>query len=187
LWYISFVNKSKSIILIDGSNFYFKLKKLEVPNLLEFDFTSFSKFLTKKSNLVQSSYYIGAVRTDGSKKTSELLANQQKLLANLKKHHVSYSLGYLLKSGGRFHGKGVAVNIAVDILVATYENLCDHIIIVSSDTDLLPAIKKAKEKGKIVQYIGFSHQPSLAMIANCSESRLLTKEDILPFVKSKTK
>jgi uncharacterized LabA/DUF88 family protein len=69
------------------------------------------------------------------------------------------------------------------MLVATYENLCDRIILVSSDTDLLPAIKKAKEKGKVVEYIGFSHQPSIAMVANCSKSRLLTKEDLLPFIK----
>ncbi|MBI2086433.1 NYN domain-containing protein [Candidatus Daviesbacteria bacterium] len=69
----------------------------------------------------------------------------------------------------------------MDILVATYENLCDHIILISSDTDLLPAIKKAKAKGKIIEYIGFSHQPSVAMVANCSKSRLLTKEDLIPF------
>lgn len=79
------------------------------------------------------------------------------------------------------------VNMAVDMLVATYEDLCDHIILVSSDTDLLPAIKKAREKGKTVEYIGFSHQPSLAMVANCSESRLLKKEDFLPFIKAKNK
>lgn len=77
------------------------------------------------------------------------------------------------------------VNIAVDILVAAYENLCDRIIIVSSDTDLLPAIKKAKEKGKVVEYVGFSHQPSLAMIANCSQSTLLKKGDLDNFVKQK--
>ena len=78
-------------------------------------------------------------------------ANQQKLFTHLKKHHIFYSLGYLLKSGDKYHEKGVDVNIAVDILVATYENLSDHIILVSSDTDLLPAIRKAREKGKTVQ------------------------------------
>lgn len=91
-------------------------------------------------------------------------------------------MGYLLKSGGIFREKGVDVNIAVDILVTVYENLADRIILVSSDMDLLPAIKKAKEKGKSVEYIGFSHKPSVAMVANCSISKLLSKEDIVPFV-----
>ncbi len=127
---------------------------------------------------------MGAVRTDGTKHTQRLFNKQQKLLAHLRKQKLRYSLGYLLKSKGKVHEKGVDVNIAVDILVATYEDLCDHIILISSDTDLLPAIKKAKEKGKTVEYIGFSHQPSVAMVANCSRSRLLTKEELLPFVKN---
>ena len=70
------------------------------------------------------------------------------------------------------------------MLVATYENLCDRIILVSSDTDLLPAILKAKEKGVFIEYVGFSHKPSVGMVAECSQSRLFTKEDLLPFIKT---
>jgi len=47
---------------------------------------------------------------------------------------------------------------------------------------LLPAIKKAKDKGKWVEYVGFSHKVSVAMVANCSESTLLKKEDFEPFI-----
>ncbi len=177
------MTQHKSIILIDGSNFFFKLKDLKLHNLLNFDFGSFSRYLTKNQEIVKVIYYVGKVRTDGTKKVKIMQANQQKLFAHLKKHHILYSLGYLLKNDGKYHEKGVDVNIAVDILVASYENLCDHIILVSSDTDLLPAINKTKEKGKTVEYIGFSHRPSVAMVANCSRSRLLTKEDLLPFVK----
>lgn len=173
----------RCIILIDGSNFYFKLKDLKLHNLLEFDFSSFVIKLAGKDKLVLSTYYIGKIRTDGIKRTNIIHANQQKLFAHLRKHNINYSLGYLLKSDGKFHEKGVDVNIAVDILVATYENICDRIIVVSSDTDLLPAVKKAKEKKKIVEYVGFSHMKSIAMINNCSRYTLLTKKDLLPFVK----
>ncbi len=175
--------KQRCIILIDGSNFYFKLKDLKLHYLLQFDFSQFTKYLAGDYELAQATYYIGAVKTDGTKKTQEMFNNQRKLFAHLKKQGFSYSLGYLLKSEGKFHEKGVDVNIAVDILVATYENLCDHIVLISSDTDLLPAIKKAKQKGKTIEYIGFSHQPSVAMVANCSKSRLLTKEDLTMFTK----
>lgn len=116
-----------------------------------------------------------------------MFANQQRLLAQLKKHGVKYSLGYLLRSESKFHEKGVDVNIAVDMLVAAYENMADKIILVSSDTDLIPAVKKVREKGKNVEYIGFSHQPSVAMVANCSSSRLLTKDDLKKFVQEKKK
>lgn len=177
------MNKQKCVVLIDGSNFYFKLKDLKLHNLLSFNFKDFIKSISKDYEVVNSTYYVGRVRTDGTKHTQELFNNQRRLLAHLKKHSIAYSLGYLMKSNGKMHEKGVDVNIAVDILVATYENLCDRIIVISSDTDLLPAIKKSKEKEKIVEYIGFSHKPSLAMVANCSESRLLKKEDLTPFIK----
>lgn len=172
------------LILIDGSNFYFKLKDINLQNLLGFDFFAFKKYLADKHKIVDAIYYIGAIRTDGTEKTQKMFNSQRKLLFRLRNHGFKYSLGYLLKTNDKFHEKGVDVNIAVDMLVATYENLCERITLVSSDTDLLPAIKKAKEKGKIVEYVGFSHQPSLAMIANCSESTLLKKEDLLPFAKS---
>lgn len=136
-------------------------------------------------NIINASYYVGAVRTDGTKKTQKMLANQQRLFNHLKNNGFNYVLGYLLKSDGDWHEKGVDVNIAVDILVATYENICDRIILVSSDTDLLPAIKKAKEKGKLVEYVGFAHKRSYAMINNCVKHQLLKKEDLLPFVKPK--
>ena len=177
------MNKKRSIILIDGSNFYFKLKDLNLQHLLEFDFSGFVEFLSRNNEIISGVYYVGAVRTDGTRRAQKMYKNQRKLFAHLRKHRFKYSLGYLLKSDGKYHEKGVDVNMAVDILVATYENVCDHIILVSSDTDLLPAIKKAKEKGKTVEYVGFSHQPSLAMIANCSVSKLLAKEDLEPFLK----
>lgn len=177
------MKKERSIVLIDGSNFYFKLKDFKLHQLLSFNFSAFTKMLSRNGKVMYAIYYVGKVRTDGSPKSEKMLANQQRLFTHLQKHNFKYSLGYLLKSHGKFSEKGVDVNIAVDMLVATYENLCDRIILVSSDTDLLPAIKKAKGKGKMVEYIGFSHQPSIAMVANCSKSRLLTKEDLLPFVK----
>lgn len=176
--------KQKCIILIDGSNFYFKLKDLDLHKETNFSYSGFAKLLARKDEIVRATYYVGAVKTDGTAHTRKLFISQRRLLASLRKHDFTYSLGYLLKNNGKIREKGVDVNIAVDMLVAAYENLCDRIILVSSDTDLLPAIKKAREKGKIVEYIGFSHQPSLAMIANCNnQSRLLAKEDLLPLVK----
>jgi uncharacterized LabA/DUF88 family protein len=174
----------KCIVLIDGSNFYFKLKDLKLYDLLKFDFSGFIKMLSGKDKVVSTTYYVGKIRTGGTEKSRRLQANQQKLFAHLKKHKMRYSLGYLMKSNRKYHEKGVDVAMAVDMLVATYEKLSDRIILVSSDTDLLPAIFKAKEKGVFIEYIGFSHQPSVAMVAECSQSRLFTREDLLQFIKT---
>ena len=142
--------RQRCIILIDGSNFYFKLKDLGLHNLLEFDFSKFAKYLSRKQETVNICYYVGRIRQDGTAKSDKLFNAQQKLLGRLKKHRISYCFGYLLKSDGVFHEKGVDVQIAVDMLVAAFEDTCDRIILVSSDTDLAPAIKKVREKGKVV-------------------------------------
>lgn len=177
--------KQRCLILIDGSNFYFKLKDLQLQNLLEFNFDKFAQYIARENTIISARYYVGRVRQDGSEKADKLLAEQQKLLTFLKRNNFKYTLGYLLKTDGKYHEKGVDVEIAVDMLVAAYENLCDRIILVSSDTDLAPAIKKAQEKGTIVRYIGFIHKPSIAMVRFCKESNVLTREDILPFVKTR--
>lgn len=174
--------KQRCVIFIDGSNFYFKLKDLQLHGFVNFDYSAFGEYLARSGILIQSKYYIGKVRQDGSDKADKMLAGQQKLLANLRKHNVEYTLGYLLKSDGKYHEKGVDVHIAIDMLIAAYENMCDRIIIVSSDTDLEPAIKKAKEKDKVVEYVGFSHKPSVAMVRFCTESTLLKKEDLMQFI-----
>ncbi len=178
--------KQRCIILIDGSNFYFKLKELDIHNLLTFDFSKFVLLLARSHKVINACYYVGRIRQDKTAKSKKLFDAQQKLLGSLKKHSIAYQFGYLLKSSGVYHEKGVDVQIAVDTLVASYEDVCNRIILVSSDTDLAPAIKKAREKGKIVEYVGFSHKPSVAMVSFCSESRLLTKEDLMKFVRIKT-
>ena len=134
---------------------------------------------------MKATYYVGKVRTDGTPKANQMQANQQRLFAHLKKHNFTYSLGYLLKDKkGVYQEKGVDVNIAVDLLVASYENLCERLYLVSSDTDLIPAIAKAQEKGKTVVYVAFSHQVSKALVSACRETQTLTKETLYPFLQT---
>mgnify|MGYP001573421227 CR=1 FL=1 len=174
--------QQKCLILIDGSNFYFKLKDLKLHNLLEFNFNKFAKFLARSGKVVDTRYYVGRIRQDGTAQADKMLANQQKLFEKLKNYKIQYVLGYLLRNDGVYHEKGVDVHIAVDMLVSAYEKKADRIILVSSDTDLEPAINKARDKGIIVEYVGFSHKPSVAMVRFCSESTLLKREDIEPFI-----
>lgn len=176
------MQKERAIVLLDGSNFYFKLRDLKLHRLLDFHFSNFAQTLIGQRQLMKAGYYIGKVRTDGTITGQMMHADQQRLFAHLKKHGFFYSLGYLLKADGKYQEKGVDVQIAVDLLVAAYENRCVRVYLVSSDTDLIPAIQKAQEKGKAVVYVGFSHQISRALVANCRETQTLTKEALLPFI-----
>ena len=73
--------------------------------------------------------------------------------------------------------------MAVDLLKGAYLNFYDKAFLVSSDSDLIPAILEIKSVGKKVVYVGFKHRPSYALMRNCSKSILLSKKDLLPFVK----
>lgn len=111
------------------------------------------------------------------------MRNQQRLVGMLVRDGWTVELGDLLKTDGVYHEKGVDVRMAVDLLVGAYEDHYDTAILVSSDTDLIPAIIKVRTMGKKVEYVGFSHKPSHALITHSDIRRLLTKEDINPFIR----
>lgn len=172
----------RTLVLIDGSNFYFKLKKLGIANLARFDYRAFVAYLTTNTALQKATYYVGAVRQDGSTKSEVLLKNQQRLLAKLEQHDVRYSLGYLLKSGGMYHEKGVDVQMAVDMLIAAYERQVEVLVLVSSDTDLIPAITQVQKLGVSVLYVGFARQLSRALQRACAGSVALRPTTVQDFI-----
>lgn len=166
-----------SLVLIDGSNFYFKLKNYGIRDLTKFCFTSFAQriVLSGEYNVF---FYIGAISTDKNEKSKRLFASQVKLLAHLKKQNVVYKLGYLLKTNGVYHEKGVDVQIAVDMVVASYQKELKQIFLVSSDTDLLPAIKVAQALKVPVCYVGFKNHLSKALQSDCAET-IIVKKDLV--------
>jgi hypothetical protein len=76
--------QERCLVLVDGSNFYFKLKDLQLHQLLSFDFSRFIALLALGKQVIRSTYYVGAVRTDGTEHTQNLFNNQRKLLGHLK-------------------------------------------------------------------------------------------------------
>jgi uncharacterized LabA/DUF88 family protein len=176
------MKKKRVLVVIDGSNLYYKLKDLKLKKLVEFNYAGLVKSLVNNKSSLKIKYYIGAVRTDTTKKSLKMFASQRKLLANLKKQKIEYFLGYLLKSDDTYHEKGVDVQMVVDMLKGAYKNEYDQFVLVSSDSDLMPAIEAAQNEGKEVVYIGFKHQPSYALLKSCKKSILLEKKDVERFV-----
>jgi len=172
-------------IIIDGSNFYHRAKEaMDKSNvLLDLDYGLFARWLCGERTISAKKYYIGAVRAKPDDQKGQLLRrNQQKLFTRLMAAEWGIERGYILNSGGVRHEKGVDVHMAVDLLVGAYENLYDAAILVSSDTDLIPALKKVRSMGKRIEYVGFSHKPSYGLIAHSDIRRLLTKEDLQQFL-----
>lgn len=103
------------------------------------------------------------------------------LLKKLGKEKLETFPGIYLLSN-KWKEKGVDVKIAVDILTLAQMDNCQSIILLSSDSDLLPAVKKAQDAGKSVEYVGFGGgcYHSTALLNKC-KGRLLIKEDIKRF------
>lgn len=170
-------------VFIDGSNFYFKVKSLGILNQFDFLYRDFCRSFASNKTKIFIKYFIGEVRTQrNNPKSHKLYKSQLKLFGHLTRLNVEIYKGQLLKSDGKYHEKGVDVQIATDILIGAYENLYDTCYLVSSDSDLVPAIKKARDLGKQIVYVGFKHQVSYSLLQNASQSKLLTKADLLPFV-----
>jgi uncharacterized LabA/DUF88 family protein len=71
------------------------------------------------------------------------------------------------------------------LIIGAVDNLYDTAIVVSSDTDLIPAIKYVKYRKKRLEYVGFSHAQSFGMQKYADLSILLLPKDIENF-KEKT-
>ena len=171
------------IILVDGSNLYHYLRELKLTGLAEFDYKAFAQFLARGRIVVSSTYYIGKVRSHGDEKGEELRRWQQRLVAHLQNSgwHVEY--GHMLEHNGVFREKGVDVHIAVDLVKGAYEDRYDTAVLVSSDTDLIPAVHAVRGKQKQVEYIGFAHRPSFGLMKNVDLTTTLRQEDLTTFLK----
>lgn len=174
----------RAIVFIDGSNLYHKLKDLQIKNTTSFDYLGFCNLLARDRKIVLCKYYVGVVRASQNDKIAQSMrAGQQKVFQHLINQGLVLERGYLMKSGGKFHEKGVDVKIAVDMVIGAYENDYDVAILVSSDTDLVPAIRQVCKLGKIVEYVGFSHAPSFGLQKNANITRLFIHDDLKGFIK----
>ena len=173
------MDAKRAIVIIDGSNLYHKLKSLEFRNLADFKYDRMVRDLIAESRLINKYFCIGKIQAkQNDNKARKMMAEQQKLLAKLKKSGFQIQLGYLLKSEGMYREKGTDVQIAVNLMKGAYRDDYDVAFLISSDSDLIPAINEVKENGKEITYVGFMHQPSFALLKACTHSRLLAKKDL---------
>ncbi len=183
------LRKNKAFVFIDGSNFYFKLKVLTSRlkgdySLLDFNFQEFARWLVWPADLVETRYYLGVInKKGGDKKSIEMFLNQQILFTNLKKQGIRLVFGKLIRHPDKtFHEKGVDVRIAVDMIKYARKNKYDLAYLVSSDTDLVPAIKEVQSIGKKVCYVGNFRKYSFDLAEIADTIKLLKPRDIKQFL-----
>ncbi len=171
-------------VYIDGGNTYRRLKEIGIPEKSKrFDFSAFVEHLAGERSLGSKRYYVGIVKNfENSRKGEKMVKDQQKFLEGLRSENFEVKSGKIMYDGGRIREKGVDVKLSVDLVIGAVDDLYDTAIVISSDTDLIPAIKYVrKAKNKNIEYIGFGSNPSFGMIKECSAPRVFSKIDLLKF------
>lgn len=176
----------KNLIIFDGSNFYHGSKKIAPKiHLTEFNHRKLAEVIIG-GNCDKIEYCVGEIRwEEHSEKSQRLYANQQSLFYNLEKQDIEIKKGYMLRSRFSYHEKGVDVRIALDILLGAIKDTYDSCYLVSSDTDLIPAITEARKLGKQIIYVGFENFISKALSYHADRTILITKKLLKDLMKKK--
>ena len=197
-WFCSSNHKiqltKRSVIYIDGFNFYYGALKNSPYKWLNLQ-TYFERL--RQDDDVQKIWYFTA-RVSGasaSRQNSYLDA-----LLTLPKIEIKYGLfkdktqkcrviGCSLPASQKKYKvpeeKGTDVNIALQMIDDAYQGLCDRIILVSGDSDLVPAIKLVKKRHPRIQvsvYIPSTNQKRGAAceLRNCADkSHTLTPNNLM--------
>jgi len=209
-------------IYIDGGNFYhLVIKKLGIDEN-DFDFDSFASILVDGRVIGENCkrFYKGSIREkEGDLHSRELMSKQTKLFTFLQKGGWDIKTSKLrtrieelvidsrvveyqkLKKIGiekihteRMREKGIDVKIATDILVGAFDNKYDTAILVSSDSDLVPAIDWVRNRmKKKIEYIGFSipdeenpnnsTRPLTMMFSKTDVQRVFSDIDMKKFIR----
>jgi len=179
----------RAFVFIDGGNFYFKLKKLSSAlkgkySLINFDFKKFSEWLTIPNKLIEIHYYLGAIKREhNNSKSEKFYADQQKLIGKLHQQKINVTMGQIIRHPDKtYHEKGVDVRLAVEMIKFARMGKYDIAYLISSDTDLVPAVEEIKAFNKEVHYIGISKGQSYGLSNIADEIRLLRAEEIKKFL-----
>jgi len=207
-------------VFVDSGNFYhLVLKKLGIQDL-DFNFDRFVKFLVGEREIIEEGkrFYVGTVRERKNRhenkkaisnqttlftslfklnwviKTSKLRTRIEKVVVDDRVIDYQKLLDLEIKEikYERSREKGIDVKLATDLIIGAMDDKYDSAVLVSSDTDLVPAIDLVRYRfGKKVEYIGFSilgnenHEytrPIKRMIYSTDIQRVLVREDIEPFI-----
>lgn len=168
----------QAALFIDGSNFYHSSARF-VPQGRRIDYAALADSLVKHRDCVSKRYYVGLLSDrDGSPKSRRLVDVQRRFLGRLgRRDGYVIKAGRMLYRGDRPREKGVDVKLAVDLVVGAIDELFDIAVLVSSDTDLIPAIKYVRHKGKRVEYIAVG-RVSYNLRRACDVTTELTSADI---------
>ena len=146
----------KVAIYIDGSNFYFSIKKKFNCSV---DIEKFCKKLAGGDNLIKINYYIAPV----GETNKEMYVEQQKFFEKLRminKLKIIFGRLEKRKRDGKtyFVEKATDVNLTLDLVLDAQANEFDEAFLISNDGDFSGAVKAVIERfSRKVTYVAIGN------------------------------
>lgn len=174
----------KAVVLIDGGYLAKVLDK--VFHRPEFGFEEFSDLLCTRANCerIRTYYYHCRPYQSDPPTSSEKTryADWLKFEDYLKKiPRLDFRPGRLQRIGATFKQKGVDVCLSVDLVKLACKGIIDKAILITGDSDFVPAVNVAKEEG-IVTILYYSKATPLyvhkELLDSCDETYEITQEII---------
>jgi uncharacterized LabA/DUF88 family protein len=150
------VEKQRVIVYVDGFNFYYGLKSMATKdkkwkkfywlNVVAF----FQKMMTDKQELIEVNYFSARPHDMPASKRQDLFFSANKLNPKfhlilgkyLKKEIICKKCGNLIHS---YEEKETDVRIATQMINNVQKEQCDITIIVSADSDIIPAVELIRD------------------------------------------
>jgi len=153
--------KIKIAIYIDGSNFYFSIKKTFDCKI---NIEKLCKKLIGKNELVRINYYTASIEQFSN---PEMYAEQQSFFEKIKRiEKLKIIFGRLekrKKDGDIYYvEKASDVNLALDLTLDAQKKIYDEAYLISNDGDFSGAVASAINFGKKVVYIAIGNRKSIS-------------------------
>lgn len=171
----------KAVVLIDGG---YLAKILESYGRPPFDFEKFSNHLCTRADCerIRTYYYhCRPFQSDPPTPTEKMrYAEFAKFENYLKKiPRLDFRVGRLQRVAGTFKQKGVDVHFSVDLVKLSCKGIIDKAIMITGDSDFVPAVNVAKEEG-IVTILYYCKKPPMyvhnELLDACDETYEITQD-----------
>lgn len=149
-----FLPQPRSIVYVDGFNLYYGAVRGTAYKWL--DLARFFRLLRPNEDLRRVRYFTALV--DGPRRANQEMYLRalsttplvEVILGKFKPKRIKCQMPGCTHQGGRFfvtyEEKRTDVNIAVRMLDDAYQDHCDRLILVSGDSDLVPAVATVRER-----------------------------------------
>jgi uncharacterized LabA/DUF88 family protein len=193
--------KNRTIVYIDGENLLHRveesLKEYKLiskkEQILHFALRDLLKACLSDLEPDEIRYYSTKIRTSDIKDKNILeyaqiiVDSQRRFKRDLLNQDITFVVAGSLrvreakcfqckKTSLVFKEKGVDVRLAVDLITESAKGVTQ--VLVSSDSDLLPAVRQARLRGSTIIYAHHAEKPNYALIKSSQETRVFTKNQI---------